>query len=196
MGDLTILCVTAGQPYAEPYLRTFEHLAAHVSAELIIHRDDPPSGCIERVLDDALEQCSGEYVLRLDDDETLDAAAVHWLALGAYREHDHWAFPRRNLWPDDGQYIVNPPLWPDLQTRLSVKAKSGGRSLVHAGSPHGTGNIAGGAILHHKFLIRTREEREALVTHYESIQDGAGKGYAMFSVPERYDDLRTRPVPA
>src|SRR5690606_10758983 len=92
-------------------------------------------------------------------------------------------------------YIVNPPLWPDLQTRLSVKAKSGGRTRVHAGSPFGTGTVAPCVLEHHKFLVRPRGEREALVERYERIERGAGLGYSMFSVPEPYEDqLRTAPL--
>ena len=71
-----------------------------------------------------------------------------------------------------------------------MKAKAGGRNRVHAGSPFGTGRRAPCAIEHHKFLVRPRDEREALLGRYEQIQPGAGKGFAMFSVPELYaDDL-------
>jgi hypothetical protein len=198
MTDLTILCVTQGHDYARPFILEMERLASDVFAELVLVTDGhevQSDGYLESVLDDALKLCLTDYVLRLDDDEQATPEMRDWLAAGAYRGHDHWAFPRLNLWPDAAHHITNPPLYPDLQTRLSTKEKSGGRHDVHAGSPHGTGHIAPVAIEHHKFLCRPMEDRLALLERYEAILPGAGKQYAMFSVPELYrDDLATWPV--
>lgn len=205
MTDLSILCVTKLGKHAEPFLVDMAALAVEVDAELVIAVDGGGSlpayveecssridvqsnGCIESVLDEAIAACGREYVLRLDDDETASVELADWLADHRYRDADHWAFPRMHLWPDWSHYITSPPLWPDVQTRLSVKAKAGGRAQIHQGSPYGTGQIAGPAIEHHKFLVRGLAEREALVEHYESLQPGAGSDhFARFSVPERFE---------
>lgn len=212
MSDLTILCITQGQPYAMPFIQRMAEDAKIIGAEFLLGPDgftpdaNLAPGCrrigglkseghIESILDQAIDHCADGYVLRLDDDERLPVATLDWLKQRGYEGSNHWAFPRLNLWPDADHYIENKPLWPDLQTRLSTKALSGGRKGVHDGSPFGTGRVAPVAIEHHKFLIRSREEREALVDHYETLRPGAGSKYVMFSVPERYEDvLSIKPV--
>jgi hypothetical protein len=144
-------------------------------------------GYVESVLDEAVEACPEGHILRLDDDETVSDEMRAWLKASEWQASDHWAFPRMNLWPDETSYIASDPLWPDLQTRLSSKEKSGSRPVVHQGSPFGTGQVAPVALLHHKFLVRGREERERMVESYEQVQPGAGRGWLPFSVPERYD---------
>lgn len=205
MSDLSILCVTKCGAHSGPFLLHFAELANRLCTELVLALDNaedtPPlaynttiypvcsDGYIESVLDDAVDACSGKYVLRLDDDERCSPQMIDWLERGCYREADHWAFPRMHLWLDEQHYITNPPLWPDLQTRLSTKEKSGGRTRIHVGSPHGTGKVADVAIEHHKFLVKDLDERERLVAHYESLQPGAGSSHFQpFSVPERFAD--------
>lgn len=206
MTDLTILCITKGDEYARPFIDEMARGAQTIGAEFLLAPDGfipdtdlaygyprigglNSDGHVESILDEAVAQCDTEYILRLDDDERMTPEMRTWLAAGYYRTAPHWAFPRRNLWPDEDHYIQNAPLYPDLQTRLSTKQLSGGRKRVHDGSPFGTGRVAPVAIDHHKFLVRTREEREALVEHYESLQPGAGSKYVMFSLPERYEDV-------
>jgi hypothetical protein len=188
--DLTVLCVTKAESYAQSFLARLAQDASIVGAVLRVETDDASiqsAGYIESALDDAIARCDTDYILRIDDDETMSLAMLEWLRRREYRSADHWAFPRRNLWPDAQQFVANPPLWPDLQTRLSVKAKAGGRAGVHDGSPFGTGEVAPVAIEHHKFLARTRGEREELVRHYDELRPGAGAEYVMFSLPELYD---------
>ena len=196
--NLSILCITEGRDYGKPFIAEMAKVAENIGCEFVLIEDGSDvhsAGHIESVLDEAISRCSGEYILRLDDDESLHPDAVGWLRAKGYRVADHWALQRQNLWPDAEHFIANKPLWPDLQTRLSVKAKSGHRSEVHAGSPYGTGRVAPYPILHHKFLVRSREEREALVQRYENIAAGAGSQYVMFSLPERYEEvLQCRPV--
>lgn len=210
MTDLSILCVTRMGAHARRFLGDMEMLADGLGVEFVLCVDADPTrfddlgtvvsrwvrsdGYIESVLDEAIAQCSGEYVLRLDDDECVSVEMARWLEDRSYRADDHWAFPRMHLWPDGRHYITNPPLWPDLQTRLSVQAKAGGRTVIHAGSPYGTGQVAEVAIEHHKFLVRDRAEREALLAEYEAIMPGAN-AWAPFSVPEMFAaQLQTREV--
>lgn len=204
MTDLSILCVSRFGEHAEPFIRHLADAAVQLGARFVLAADgETPrwaigiahgtvrvksSGYLESVLDTAVAACPDGYVLRMDDDERISPSLSHWLAQCKYRDADHWAFPRMHLWPDETRYITNAPLWPDLQTRLSVKAKAGGRPRIHQGSPHGTGRVAEDAVIeHHKFLVRDRQERERLLAHYESLQPGTGSGhYAAFSVPERF----------
>lgn len=189
--SLSILCVTRGEPFALAFLRDTEKVAGHLFAEFVPVADGEAAsraladcghvpycvdsaGYIESVLDEAVGFCRGDYVLRLDDDERISPAMVRWLGTRAYLGADHWAFPRANLWGDANSVLVNPPLWPDLQTRLSVKAKAGGRHGVHDGSPFGTGRIAPAVIEHHKYLVKDRAQREAQARAYDAARPGAG----------------------
>jgi hypothetical protein len=204
MTGLTILCVTRFDAHAEPFVVRMADQAAMLGAGFVLGADGPPpawvpdtahivalasGGFIESVLDQAVAACPDGYILRVDDDEQLSSPLFRWLERGGYLEHDHWAFPRMHLWPDAEHYVTSPPLWPDLQTRLSVKALAGQRRRIHEGSPFGTGRLAEGiAIEHHKFLVRPLAEREALLDHYEALQPGAGgQQFDAFSLPERYE---------
>lgn len=200
---LSILVVTKGEPHAVEFIRRlyWEDCGA-VMAELVIVADGdaaadylgsmefvrPPvvhsQGFIESVLDEALTFCSGDYILRLDDDERCSPAMVRWLAAREYEKADHWKFPRANLWPTADLVAITPQLWPDRQTRLSVKAKAGGRTTIHAGSPFGGGEEAPCVIEHHKFLVKSLGERRAIVQRYDSISPGMGTQFLAFSCPE------------
>lgn len=151
-------------------------------------------GYIESVLDQALIHTSTDYILRLDDDEQISQGMYDWLAAGEYRSSPHWKFPRAHAWGDNWQNpdtepcdlacIVNPPLWPDHQTRLSHRSMSGGRTILHCGSPFGGGDIAPCLIEHHKFVIKTLPQRREIVERYNRIQSGMGDGFRVFSTPE------------
>ena len=192
--DLTILVVTQHEACTE---RTRLHLAYNTGmlGALYVEYDGRGAGVIENVLDDAVGTAVAaghpdNFILRLDDDEHMSSEMIGWLWLGKYREHDHWAFPRLNLWPDGSSYIASHSLFPDYQTRLSTVEKSGGRSRVHDGSPHGTGELAPVAIEHHKFLVRDEADRRRLLAGYEAL--GADHGHRHFSVPEDCDTLEIR----
>lgn len=204
MADLTLLCVSKLGDHARPFIEHFDEAAQELDATFVLavdragapgwtldlHTDQflwvRSDGYIESVLDDVIAECPDGYILRMDDDERISPPMQRWLAAGAYRQHDHWAFPRMHLWPDAKHYIVNDPLYPDLQTRLSVKAKAGGRRRIHVGSPFGTGTVAPVEIEHHKFLVRERAERERLVETYDRVLPGAGEHFKVFSVPEQF----------
>jgi len=201
---LSILCVTRGDDAVLPFIDRMCRDALDLGAEILVCVDGEPTrvllalvgsrqlhrvqsaGYIESVLDEAVAYCRGEYVLRLDDDERISPALLGWLNGEHYLGADHWAFPRANLWGDSGSVLVNPPLWPDLQTRLSIKPKAGGRYGVHDGSPFGTGRVAPAVIEHHKYLIKGRAEREAQAARYDALRAGAGTSdpFWPFMVPE------------
>lgn len=212
MSTLSILCVTKAERHARPFLSAMGDLARQIGAEFVIAADGLEAvhalqdeeygvvrhvhsrGYIESVLDEAVGFCGGDYVLRLDDDERCSPAMVEWLRSGEWRATDVWKFPRMNRWPDADTFIVAPPLWLDEQTRLAVKAKSGGRTHIHAGSPYGGGQQAPCALWHDKFIVKSYAERRAVVERYERLQAGAGRDFLAFSCPE--DVLGTEPAVA
>lgn len=153
-------------------------------------------GYIESVLDACINLTTGRYVFRIDDDESIPPPLVEWLRAGAYKESDHWKFNRAHLIREvdtetgieEITVLTTPPLWPDHQTRFSTRDKSFGRTHIHCGSPHGGGDLCPYPIIHHKFVIKSREEREEIVKRYESVQPGAGSGFRHFSVPEMVEE--------
>lgn len=149
-------------------------------------------GYIESILDQALEHTSTDYILRIDDDEQISESMFNWLDKRYYRSAPHWKFPRAHIWPpytpnmqvSEVRCIVNLPLYPDHQTRLSHRTLSGARTTIHSGSPYGGGELAPCLLEHHKFAIKTIEERREIVARYERLQPGAGSDFKVFSVPE------------
>lgn len=111
--NLSILCVSQGRPYSQPFVAKMQRTADELEVPFILIRDGKDlhsAGYLESVLDQAVDQCPEGWVLRLDDDEALPDETVEWLASGAFEAADHWAFKRRNLWPDADHFIANPPL--------------------------------------------------------------------------------------
>ncbi len=203
---LSIMCITKLEPHAFYFLTALQNLADTLRAEFVLGLDDvcatqtrmlgkattltdrlvpvDAQGCLENVHDFVLGHCTGDYVLRLDDDERCSPAMMQWLSLGKYRSSDVWSFPRAHLWGNEKMMLKTPHLWPDVQTRLSTREKSGGRTHIHAGSPHGGGQLAPVLIEHHVFLVRSLEERKAKVERYDKIAEGAGTSFLPFIVPE------------
>lgn len=214
---ISILAVTRGEAHTPRFLHHFLTLASALDGEMVLGCDGPRASeimntvvslvspsvrpakvhtidvrpnqpIIEAVLHQVVAACTAPYVLRLDDDETLNPSAIEWLVSGAYERRDVWKFNRAHLWGDEGTYLEAPQLWPDHQTRLSTREKAGGRHWIHAGSPFGGGDLApeACAILHHKFLVRTREAREDIGRRYDGVQHGAGiaGGMRAFQLPE------------
>lgn len=203
---LSILCVTKGEERAYPFLSAMVALASTLRAEMVIAVDTLHGACdsierrygvvarvvrvgslgfLESALDVAVYACNGDYILRLDDDERCSPAMAVWLFQESYLTSDHWKFPRLHLWPSEDSVVITPHLWPDHQTRLSVKGKSAGRTSVHAGSPFGGGLDAHVCIEHHKFLTRSREDRLSIALEYDKQWPGSGTGgMKPFSLPE------------
>lgn len=187
-----------------PYVKSMEELAQNLEARFVLATDGnlafdraislhlkanlvmvTSKNYIESVLDDALYQCDGDYILRLDDDESASPAMQEWLKSETWTSADHWTFPRMHFWDGGTSILMTPHLFPDHQTRLSVKEKSGGRYGVHAGSPFGYGEVAPVAIQHHKFIIKTYEARRSIAAKYDNYSPGYGTGNMKpFSLPE------------
>ena len=200
---LSIVCVTNCEPHAGKFLKRMRADADILGAELVLGFDcaEIPQefvgladvavivkskGYLESVLDEVLAKCTGDYILRLDDDETISGSLMDWLQAEWYESGDVFAFPRPYFWEDTRHFL--PALLPDYQTRLTTKAKAGGRREIHVGSPFGTGQLVPFPIEHHKFLVKTRAQREEIAARYESIRQGAGTlpYFGMYNLPEKY----------
>lgn len=217
MGLLSILTVTKAEPYAPIFLRKMRSVADLSNAEFVIAGDGPEAmrtlkdwgfgdeevlvsvsskGYIESVLDQAVNCCGGKYILRIDDDEIISPEMSQWLVSEQFTASDHWKFSRAHLWQTDNLYITNAPLWPDHQTRLSVRKKAGNRTFIHAGSPYGGGRLAPVILEHAKFLVKSRKERQAIADRYDSFGVGLGShGMTAFNLPEKaYERMELRNI--
>ena len=192
---LSLLCITQGASSTRPLLADMAQLATLLDAEFTVVADGwmaqaelreypvnlvpvKSQGYVESVLDYGVQHCHGDYVLRLDDDERCSPAMVTWLRSRKYEAADHWKFPRMHLWGDAESVLMAAPLFPDHQTRLSVVTKAGGRPSLHAQSPFGDGELAPVAIEHHKFLVKSRMERERTAAKWHQAD------MKVFSLPE------------
>lgn len=204
---LSILCVTNNEhPQAGRFVTYMRWMATAAKAELVLGLDRCPDAYFrkmgdkvldleadklqEDVLDQAIAACSGDWVLRLDDDEKCSRILQGWIVAGYYLNtgHDLYAFPRIYLYPDEWQYIANDGMYPDLQTRLGKKELMYGCNYVHAGNPHGTGCVVPYAIEHHKLLLRDLADRRKIAARYEALRPGAGSlpEYARYNLPEDF----------
>ncbi len=194
---LSLLCVSRVDDCSLPFLSHLQDVAYELGAQFVLAADGSEAyrrasmesvlvhskGYFESALDQALVACDGDYVLRLDDDERVSPAMMEWLKSGIWQSHDHWEFPRVHRWQDG--IILTPQLFPDYQTRLSVKAKSGGHHGVHSGSPFGGKEQASVCIEHHKFIVKDYRERRRIAAAYDAYHQGYGTGDMLpFSLPE------------
>jgi hypothetical protein len=214
---LSILCITNNQHVQVTwFVCQLQRMATTLGAELVLGLDRERAQRAnwrslanvtlnlsadqlqEDVMDQAVEACSGEWVLRLDDDEQASPALVRWLQTGDYARIDArvYAFPRVYLYPDTRHILTNAGMYPDLQTRLGRKACMYGVNYVHAGNRNGTGQIVPYAIEHHNLLVKSETERRSILARYEGLRPGAGTRpeYARYNVPEMfYPALETKP---
>lgn len=195
---LSIMCITKDEPHARLFLDAMSGLAALLDAEFVVGLDSDRLRCIrgariinvrsdgylESIHDRILSYCKGDYVLRLDDDEWPSIEMLKWLGRKEYEASPLWSFPRVHLWGGSNTMILNRPLWPDIQTRCGQKWCMGGRDKIHGPSPHGPGASAPCAIEHHKFLVRPKADRAAILQAYDSVRPGCGEDFKAFSLPE------------
>ncbi len=203
MSGLDILCVTKGEQHVKFFITTLRNIADLLGARLVIGADGQAAadlcepyadrllvqsgkGYLESMINQAVEFCTGEYVLRLDDDELPSGGMVDWLQSGVFLEREAWLFARMNLWGDGMHFLANEQLWPDLQMRLARRELSGGWGGIHSPAPAAKlGVFSKQVIVHYKFVVRSLAERQALAERYEAVRPGAGYGpYQVYTLPE------------
>ena len=217
--NLSIAVITAGKPFARATLEQMRAWANLLDADLVVAGDreagyalareyadtalavQVQNGLGESVVPELARACAHEWVLRFDDDETGTWAMFEWLKRGEWNTvaWDAFNFPRGHLWGDTEHFITDAPLWEDRQTRL-VRREITERwhNQVHAGSPAGRSADVPAMMLHHKFLVRTYEERQETARLYDSLRAGAGTDdhFGRFTLPELFflDGVHVREV--
>lgn len=203
--SLSIACVTSADHVVRPFLSKFAAVAKALDAEFVLGAHGPQAvmfaeasgigfidvkgSYFEELVDPVIAACEGDYILRVDDDETISEGLLEWLVSGEWYRRDSWFFSRRHLWPDAGHCLSQQPYFPDFQARLSVKRQARRPVKIHAAHAYPAYRAPVGTFLdHHVFLIRTREERRAITAKYETIRTGKPFAAADVNVVLPYDN--------
>ena len=147
-------------------------------------------------------QCSGEWVLTIDDDEIPSRALLDALpGLAAARDVTHYWLPRRWLYPTPDRYLDARPWRPDYQPRLLFNDP---RVISFTTETHvpvkaiGPSRYLEQPLYHLDTVLNSLEAREAKAERYERLHPGkrvAGRPLnEAFYLPERRDPP-TREVP-
>ena len=165
----------------------------------------PYLGAVSRAFGWLRSQCTGEWVLRLDDDEVPSCGLAAELeeCIGGDPPITHAWLPRRWLYPDAASVLAQWPWRPDYQLRL---IRNDPALVSFPGRIHEVASVLGPClylrepIYHADLLIKSFEERLHKAQHYEALRpgltiDGIPVNEA-FYLPEQHEGLRTEPVPA
>jgi hypothetical protein len=157
-------------------------------------------GYVERILPWLNEQCKGDWILRLDDDELPSVGLIEILpSLMNDREMTHYHLRRRTMIGEDGtQWIAQRPWWPDWKLRLFRNIPSIVRipGRLHTGyEVKGASRfLYRGSIYHYDFVYHGEQHRKEKVRQYEIISPEKS-GSHHYILPDE-DALLTRPIPA
>ena len=202
--NLSIICMTKGDDSRAGLLLWMAETAEGLGAEMVLGVEGEgkapdffglpvkvfpiqTKGYVEGALNQLASHAHGKWVLRLDDDESISPAMFDWLQKRKYLDCPAWAFPTAALWGDEEHFITTPPLWPDTHVRLT----SWHMSMDWPDEPHGKpkwvsqAKVAPVAIRHHKYLVKSRDERLEIAKGYETKLRGGGLGRRLaFNLPE------------
>lgn len=156
----------------------------------------------ERHMAILVEQCSGDWILRVDDDEVPSSGLVERLPwLMAQQVEQYW-LPRRWLYPTPDHWLDELPWWPDYHNRLvrrSADLRFSG--MLHTGAdPVLPAQFLEWPLYHLECIFKDRRSREAKVTRAEGMRPGltapgGGPLNEVYYLPERYARRPPRPVP-
>jgi polysaccharide pyruvyl transferase WcaK-like protein len=160
----------------------------------------PPG--IERTLPWLHRQCSGDWILRLDDDEIPSAdLAASLAATMADDRFSHMWIPRRWLYGAPDRALDGAPWWPDFQLRM---VRNDPWSMRFSGALHSSVEMPGGArygdapIYHLDCLLNDRDARERKAVRYAAERPGlraAGRPMnRAFYLPELAEPVAIVPV--
>lgn len=206
---LSIICVTQAAPEVRPILGEIVNVAHLLGAELILGGDGaqaltwadynrvaamPVKGAmVEEMIDPVIDATTGDYILRLDDDESCSPGLVNWLKNKEFTRRDSWFFSRYHLWPDENYALADQPYFPDFQVRLAVRRQSKRPVKIHAAHAYNAYRAPALAFLrHHVFLVKTREQRQTVTAHYETIRTGKLFRPEDVNVVLPYDDPKVK----
>lgn len=202
--SLSIICMTRGTIHNADFLFDLTEAAVALGAEMLVGVDGvreypvpislrmkvlpiQTDGFVESGLNQLARHAQGRFVLRLDDDESISPAMLQWLKEKRYEGAPAWVFATAALWGDDKHFITSPPFWPDTHVRLTAWHLASDWPNEPHGKPSWvrTARPAPVAIRHHKFLVRTYEERKAIADGYEAKLKGGGHGKRLvYNLPE------------
>jgi hypothetical protein len=148
-------------------------------------------------------QCSGDWLLRFDDDEIPSRALLDALPdLVADRRPTHYGLSRRWLHPDASTYLLSAPWQPDYQLRLVRNIPGIWRftGQMHDGAiVLGERRLVDLPIYHADLLFLDVDSRRRKAEKYERLRpDHLAEGVPVNAiyVPEDWEGLATAPVPA
>jgi hypothetical protein len=167
----------------------------HEWADKVFRMESP--GYVERVLAWLNEQCTGDWILRLDDDELPSEALMELLpSLMEDREMTHYRLRRRTIIGENrAQWLAQRPWWPDWKLRLFRNIPS----IVRVpGRLHSGYDVQGasrflyrGSIYHYDFVYHDEQHRRTKVRQYQRISPEKS-GSHHYTLPEA---LITLPIP-
>ena len=157
---------------------------------------------VDRPLPWLFDQCRGDWVLALDDDEIPSLALIEALpGLCAAEDVTHYLLPRRWLFPDSSTYLDEAPWRPDYQLRL-VRADR--RFLRFSDEFHrpittaGPGRFLEFPLWHADTILRSFEQRLEKARGYEVTRPGMRVGARAlnfaFYLPDARGDRALVPV--
>lgn len=147
-------------------------------------------------------QCAGDWILRVDDDEVLDASLLERLPelMRAGDVVQYW-FARRWLWPDSRHYLDEWPWFPDFQGRLLRNdAQLWFPGLCHSSvAPTPPIRYLDSGLYHLVHLQSDRQQRERKIERYLGVEEAlrvtaADPHLESYYLPERHPDTRTATV--
>jgi hypothetical protein len=148
-------------------------------------------------------QCTGDWLLRLDDDEIPSRALLDALPeLVADRRPTHYGLSRRWLHPDPGTYVLSPPWQPDYQLRLvrNVPGMWRFNGAVHTDATVlGERRLVDLPIYHADLLLLDVDARRRKAEGYERLRPEhmtEGVSVNAIYVPEDWEALATERVPS
>jgi hypothetical protein len=215
---LSICCLTANPARAAATLAGVRGLADEIVVAVDVSRGEQDLAPLQAVADrlfaielDAYleqvmvwlhEQCSADWILRLDDDEVLGRSLLERLPeLMRARDVVQYWIARRWLHEDPGHWLDQWPWFPDFQGRL---VRNDGQ-LWFPGLCHSSialtlpARYLEDGIYHLVHLLSDRRERERKVARYHSIDPAlrvtaADAQLSSYYVPEQHTDIRRAAV--
>ena len=221
MGELSVCCMSGGHSPArlasilgllrgvvdeivvaveEPRALATYDAVAHVADKVVSF---PPAQTPDQPIPWLFGQCSGRWILNIDDDEVPSPALIAMLpGLVARRDTTHAWIARRWLYPTTDTYLAEPPWSTESQLRLFLADE---RFLQFSDVfhrpviAHGPGLFIDAPLWHLDTAVNTVERRRSKAITYEFARPGmtiGGRSHnqALY-VPELVSDVAVAIVP-